>query len=228
MRIDRPGAAGAIRRYQSSKLRIRDHVDPGSRGPLSGFENNDVLAPRSRESAEAVEEFQIRSDLRRVCERRRVLFAQPLARRHGIRVAQSRQLIAQRARARNEDRASGGLQQLAIRRRHRIAGQQEHPPAARVIAVAAARRRGRDRGSQLALQFRRIRGRAFVEHDEVDGQSLRLPIAVRTQQLLDEFQLALSVDLRQHDRQITRNAEGRQRRRTQCVAAQDLARSAQR
>ena len=57
--VERPGVTRARLRDLKAKGRIRDHVDPGRRRPLSLAENRHVLTAIRSEAAEAVEELEV-------------------------------------------------------------------------------------------------------------------------------------------------------------------------
>ncbi len=59
--VDGPGGARARLRDLEAELRVRDHVEPGRRGPLPCAEHRDVLAAVRRESADAVRELRGRA-----------------------------------------------------------------------------------------------------------------------------------------------------------------------
>ena len=56
--VERPGVTRARFRDLKAKGRIRDHVDPGRRRPLSLAENRHVFTAVGSEAAEAIEELQ--------------------------------------------------------------------------------------------------------------------------------------------------------------------------
>src|SRR5208337_5145968 len=57
--VDCPGVAGAFDRDLEAERRIREHVEPRRRRPLSLTENRHVLAAVRGKSAEAVEKFDL-------------------------------------------------------------------------------------------------------------------------------------------------------------------------
>src|ERR1700733_1304503 len=66
LRVQRPGAAGAVGGYEKAELRIGNDVDPGCRRPLAVIENHDVFTRSGVKAAETVEILECRYQVRRM------------------------------------------------------------------------------------------------------------------------------------------------------------------
>ena len=136
LRIQRPGAAGAVRRDLKSELRIGDHVDPGRRRPLIFVEDYDVFAAVRGKPAEPVEELERRRGARGRVPRRLARCGACAAAAPDPVPAAAR---ADRSRCRAARRIRRARPSAADRGPARAAG----PPAARTPRRAACRpRRG--------------------------------------------------------------------------------------
>ncbi len=237
LRVDRPGAARAVGRHEKPELRIGDDVGPGNGRPLILLENRDVFAPAGGKAAEAVEEFERGNGARRGDARRgdarligstRDFGPCEAAARRGRGCVPPRELRAQGSRARRENGARGGLEELAVRSGQALAAQRKHAAEVRTLAGAAAFLRLLDARVELGLELPRLGVGGVVEDHQVDRKPLEPPIFLGAQQSLDEVEAALIAGLDEHDGQIAGDAVAPKRGRPRLVPGENLRRGAQR
>ena len=204
-------------RDHRADLRVGQHVCPWRGSGLARGERDHVLASVGREPTQTIKEDSF-ARRRRTSGRR-----QPRSRRYepwnlSPHRSLPLDLLGQGFGAVGQDHARDRLQQDPVFLRQLFAAPQKDPTG---FVHAVRFRAGVDQVEDAVLQDLTISGKILVENDQIDFQSLFVPVGMGLESLFDQIDPMHVRNAHQQDRQVARDPEGPQAGLAEPVAGED-------